>query len=173
MKRSFLAATVAGLLATGSVLAAGYYTTGLDSAAFPLTGAETIPADTNLSGGRSPQSESITVNRLKSYARAIYALADAASIALDASLGEVFSVTLGGNRTLATPSNAQSGKVIRVIVKQDATGSRTLAYEGIYKWAGIGNPTPTINATPNSISVLQFIYNGTNWLGSYDLGYTP
>lgn len=173
MKRSFLSALVAGLLVTGGALAAGYYTNGLDSASFPLTGAETIPADTNLSSGRSPQSESITVNQLKGYARTTSALTDGANVAINASLAEVFTLTLGGNRTLDTPTNLQTGKVYRIIVAQDGTGSRTLSYQGIYKWPGIGGVAPVINVSPSSLSVLTFLYNGTNLLGSSSLGYTP
>ena len=173
MKRTFYLALLAGLLAAGGAIAAGFYTNGLTAASFPLTGAETIPADTNLSGGREPQSESITVNQLKSYARTTSALTDAASVTIDASLAEVYTLTLGGNRTLATPSNLQTGKVFRIIVAQDGTGSRTLAYQGIYKWPGIGGTAPVINVSASSLSVLTFLYNGTNLLGSSSLGYTP
>lgn len=51
--------------------AAGFYTNGLPPAGgtqypstLPLTGAETIPADTNLASGQNPQSESISVSQL-------------------------------------------------------------------------------------------------------------
>lgn len=53
-------------------------------------------------------------------------LTDAATIALDASLGNHFKVTLAGNRTLGVPTNAVDGQKIMIEVIQDATGSRTL-----------------------------------------------
>lgn len=64
MKRLLGGVTAAFLLATSVAWGAGIYTNGLPAATSPLTGAETIPADTNLSGGQYPQTESITVNQL-------------------------------------------------------------------------------------------------------------
>lgn len=57
--------------------------------------------------------------------KTVVSLTDAATVALDASLGSVFKVTLGGNRTLAI-TNPTDGQVIELIVTQDGTGSRTL-----------------------------------------------
>lgn len=56
----------------------------------------------------------------------VVTLTDAATIALDASLGNHFKVTLAGNRTLGVPTNAVDGQKIMIEVIQDATGSRTL-----------------------------------------------
>jgi hypothetical protein len=39
-----------------------------------------------------------------------------------------FSVTLGGNRTLANPSNQTAGQSGTIVMTQDGTGSRTLAF---------------------------------------------
>lgn len=57
---------------------------------------------------------------------AAVALTDGASVALDASAGSSFRLTLGGNRTLAAPSNPTDGQVIELELTQDGTGSRTL-----------------------------------------------
>jgi hypothetical protein len=55
-------------------------------------------------------------------------VADAATITLDGSLGLNFHVpSLGGNRTLANPTNFKSGQSGRIRMAQDATGGRTLA----------------------------------------------
>ncbi|HEX8637128.1 MAG TPA: hypothetical protein VF692_03620, partial [Pyrinomonadaceae bacterium] len=54
-------------------------------------------------------------------------LTDAATIATDAALGNVFRVTIAGNRTLGNPTNAVDGQVADWEIKQDATGSRSLA----------------------------------------------
>lgn len=53
-------------------------------------------------------------------------LTDGATINTDASLGNHFRVTLGGNRTLANPTNAEDGQRILFEITQDGTGSRTL-----------------------------------------------
>lgn len=57
----------------------------------------------------------------------VVALTDAATIATDASAGDVFSVTLGGNRTLGVPTNPEDGMRKTWRIRQDGTGSRTLA----------------------------------------------
>jgi len=62
----------------------------------------------------------------KSQVTAEETLTDAATIAVDASLSNAFKVTLGGNRTLAEPTNGVAGQTISIRVIQDGTGSRTL-----------------------------------------------
>ena len=56
------------------------------------------------------------------------ALSDGANIATDASLSNVFTVTLGGNRTLDNPTNLVAGRTYVWVITQDGTGGRTLAY---------------------------------------------
>lgn len=53
-------------------------------------------------------------------------LTDASSVVTDASLSNQFRVSLGGNRTLANPTNAFDGQLVMWSIKQDAVGSRTL-----------------------------------------------
>ena len=57
----------------------------------------------------------------------VVALTYASTLATDAEAGEIFDVTLTGNATLANPTNPVSGKTIRWRIKQDGTGSRTVA----------------------------------------------
>ena len=72
---------------------------------------------------------------------AVVSLTDAASISVNAALGNLFRVTLGGNRTLANPSGGTDGQMIRVEVTQDGSGSRTLAYGTAYDFGSAGTPT--------------------------------
>jgi hypothetical protein len=67
---------------------------------------------------------------------AFVALTDAETIATNASLSNHFSVTLEGNRTLANPTNMRDGGIYNWRIKQDGTGSRTLAYGSKFKWPG-------------------------------------
>ncbi len=84
------------------------------------------------------------------------ALTDAASIATDASLSNTFTVTLGGNRTLANPTNLQDGVILNWFIKQDGTGSRTLAYGSNFKWPG--GSAPTLTATANATDMITGQY---------------
>ena len=70
----------------------------------------------------------------------ILTLTDAASIAVDFSKGNNFLVTIGGNRTLAAPTNAVAGQTGNIYVIQDGTGSRTLAYNTAYQFVSAAVP---------------------------------
>ena len=49
-------------------------------------------------------------------------LTDGATINWDASTQDVCKLTLGGNRTLAAPTNSTTGQFISILVIQDGTG---------------------------------------------------
>ena len=74
-------------------------------------------------------------------------LTDAANVATDASLSNHFTLTLGGNRTLDNPTNLQNGVVLNWKIKQDGTGSRTLAYGSKFKWPSGTAPVLTTTAS--------------------------
>lgn len=85
-------------------------------------------------------------------------LTDAATISVDASMGNLFTVTLGGNRTLGAPTNGKQGQMIVFRIAQDATGSRTLAFNSVYRFS-TDIPSPTLSTAANAIDYLGFIYN--------------
>ena len=86
-------------------------------------------------------------------------LTDAATVATDLSLANNFEVTLGGNRTLGAPTNVVAGQsgVIRVV--QDGTGSRTLAYNSVFKFPG--GTAPTLTTTANAVDLLAYHVEST------------
>jgi hypothetical protein len=98
----------------------------------------TIPASTTTLAGLA-----VTQSFTKAQRGSVVALTDAATIAVDLSLGNNFSVTLAGNRTLGAPTNQTAGQSGVIVVTQDGTGSRTLAYNSVYKFAGGTAPTLT------------------------------
>lgn len=84
----------------------------------------------------------------------ISALTDGATITPDFSLANNYSVTLGGNRTLANPTNLTAGASGAIFISQDGTGSRTLAF-GSY-WSFSGGTAPTLTTTASAIDVLVY-----------------
>lgn len=102
------------------------------------------------------------------HADAVVELTDGATIELDAALGKIFTVTLGGNRTLANPSNLRKGMEFYVRITQDGTGSRTLALGDLYICP---SGTNTLTATAAAIDLLHCLYDGTNILTRYSLAY--
>lgn len=94
-----------------------------------------------------------------------FALTDAATIAVNCDNANVFTVTLGGNRTLGNPTNLKAGGTYVFVVTQDGTGSRTLAYGSAYNFpAGVA---PVLTTTAAAVDVLAFVSpDGTNLYGN-------
>lgn len=90
-------------------------------------------------------------------------LTDAASISWDLDTQPSAVVTLADNRTLAAPTNQKAGATYILIVKQDATGSRTLTFDAVYKFAG--GTAPTLTTTANAVDILTFVSDGTYMYG--------
>jgi hypothetical protein len=84
----------------------------------------------------------------------LVALTDAATIAVDFAAGYNFSVTLAGNRTLGNPSSTKNGQTGAIVVNQDATGSRTLAYSA--NWEFATGVAPVLSTAPNTKDVLFY-----------------
>lgn len=87
-------------------------------------------------------------------AAALVTLTDAATVAVDLAAGINFVLTLGGNRTLGAPTNAKPGASGVIVVKQDATGSRTLAYNTAWKFFG---GAPTLSTAANAVDVISYV----------------
>ena len=85
---------------------------------------------------------------------AITALTDGATITPDFALANNYSVTLGGNRTLANPTNIVAGQSGVIAVSQDGTGSRTLAYGSYFKFAA--GSAPTLTTTASAVDLIAY-----------------
>ena len=91
-------------------------------------------------------------------------LTDGPTINWDTSVGSVATVTLGGNRAMAAPTNLKIGSYILHVV-QDGTGGRTLTWNSVFKWpAGVA---PVLTTTGNRRDLFSFVCDGTNLYGSY------
>ena len=66
-------------------------------------------------------------------APAVVNLTDAATIAVDASQGNDFRVTINGNRTLGNPANPADGQKMVLQVTQGTGGNFTLSYGTVYE----------------------------------------
>lgn len=97
-------------------------------------------------------------------------LADGATINWDLSANQVCSVTLAGNRTLAAPTNFKDGATYILIIKQDATGTRTLTFNPVYKFPG--GTAPTLTTAANAVDIITFISDGTNMYGVSQLNFS-
>lgn len=126
-------------------------------------GSGDLLAANNLSDVNSANLSRMNINQ------GLVTLVDGANISTDADLGNVFEVTLAGNRTLDNPTNLKAGATYIYFVKQDATGSRTLAYGSAFKW--YGGVTPVLSTDANAVDIITFVSDGTDMFGSIKRGY--
>jgi hypothetical protein len=85
---------------------------------------------------------------------AITALTDGATITPDFAVANNYSVTLGGNRTLADPTNLTAGQSGCIWITQDGTGSRTLAYGSA--WDFTGGTAPMLSTAASAVDCLVY-----------------
>lgn len=91
------------------------------------------------------------------------------SVAVDASLSNLFNLTMIGDCELANPSNLVAGQSMLFVIKQDGTGSHTLTFDTSYKFRqGI---TPVHSGTPDSVDLMSCVFDGTNLYCSYNRGF--
>lgn len=87
---------------------------------------------------------------------AFVTLTDGATVTPNATSTNNFIWTIGGNRTLANPTGLADGQEIRIVIKQDATGSRIITWGSKYKFSG---GAPALSTTANAYDVLICLYN--------------
>ena len=119
--------------------------------------------------GQEPNTKALTASDIAddliTSAKLNYAestLTDQATVTWDASTQDVCKLTLGGNRTLAAPTNNTTGQFISILVIQDGTGSRTLTWNAVFEFAA--DTAPTLTTTASKGDVFVFRYNGSKWL---------
>jgi len=75
-------------------------------------------------------------------------------INLDFRVANNHEVTLEGNSTLGSPVSPSGGQSGAVVIRQDGTGSRTLAYSG--GWSFAGGAAPTLTTTASGVDLLIY-----------------
>ena len=117
-----------------------------------------VPSDNTVTTAKLIDN-SVTSQKL-GYTEAI--LTDGATVTWNAETQDVCKLTLGGNRTLAAPTNGTTGQFISILVIQDGTGGRTITWNAVYEFAA--DTAPTLTATANLGDLFTFRYNGAKWL---------
>lgn len=117
--------------------------------------------------GTSTPSANLDVSGSVNFSKANYlsqTLTDASTINWDTSAGVIATVTLGGNRTMAAPTNLKIGTYILHVI-QDGSGGRTLTWNSVFKWTAA--TAPTLTTAANRRDIFSFICDGTNLYGSF------
>jgi len=152
-----------GTLSTGAVLAGVTLTLGSDASGdtYYRNGSGVL---TRLAKGDDDEVLTLA-NGIPSWAAAggggggqttgVVALSDGANISTDASAGNIFTITLGGNRTLDNPTNLTIGHEYLFRILQDGTGSRTLGYGSSFSWSG--GSAPVLSTAAAAVDVIVAI----------------
>jgi len=90
----------------------------------------------------------------------ITALSDGSTITIDMATACHHSVTLGGNRTFAAPSNQVVGQAGSIFITQDGTGSRTASFNSAFKF--VGGTAPTLTTTAAAVDRIDYIILSSN-----------
>ena len=107
------------------------------------------------------------------YASTPQTLADGSPISWNPALGLNAGVTLVGNRTLSFSTAPPTGAYGTLVVKQDATGGRTLSLPSVANKILGSTSTTTIglSAAANAIDIVNFCFDGTNYFWNVGQGY--
>ena len=110
----------------------------------------------------------ITKPLLKDYSETINVIAaTSVTTAIDVSLGNVVDMTLDNNPTLTftNPAPTGTGGSFTLVLRQDASGSRTVTWPGSVRWAGA--TAPTLTTTASKVDIITFVTmdEGTKWYG--------
>jgi hypothetical protein len=130
------------------------------------TGTLTLPTSTDTLVGRATTdtltNKTLTNPTITNYTETPYSANSSTAITLALTNGTVQIITLTGNATITMPT-AVSGKSFTLLLKQDATGSRTVT------WTTVSWPSataPTITSTASKMDKYVFISDGTYWYGA-------
>ena len=85
----------------------------------------------------------------------ITTLTDGATVTPDFAASNNYVLTLGGNRTIANPTNLTAGQSGSIFLVQDGTGSRTAAW-GSY-WDFAGGTAPTLTTTASAVDRIDYV----------------
>lgn len=115
---------------------------------------------TSVDGVTPNTSGAVTLNAVR--AKAPVTLTDAETITTDATLANVFRVTLAGTpRTLDNPTGMVDGQRLTWEITQDATGGRTLSFGAAFAF-GTDLPSVTLSTTPGVTDILGAQYHAAS-----------
>lgn len=132
-------------------------------------GSGNFAAGTLTLGGITLSGGTVSSPKLQAYSEAIGVVGNVSgSVSVDLNLANVFTYTLTGTTTFTftNPPAAGTNKPFTLIIRQDATGSRTATFTGA-KWTD--SIAPVLTTTPNRYDVFTFftVDGGSSYFATY------
>lgn len=81
------------------------------------------------------------------------------AVTYDCPTSNSFYTVLTENVTINAPANPIDGQTINILLKQDATGGRTVTWNAVFRFSG--GSAPTMTATANKADLYKGVYNIT------------
>lgn len=106
--------------------------------------------------------KTLTAPTITGYTESVVTANTGTAYTISLTSGTVQILTLTGNCTFTFPT-ATAGQSFLLVLKQDATGGRTVTWAASVKWPG--GTAPTITSTASKYDLYGFTADGTNWFG--------
>lgn len=103
----------------------------------------------------------LTNPTVTNYVETLFSANTGTALTVNLANGTVQRLTLTGNATITMPT-AVAGKSFIIMLRQDATGSRSVTWSTVV-WPG--GTAPTITGTANKMDMFSFFSDGTSWFG--------
>ena len=130
----------------------------------------TLTGVVGLTATQTLTNKTLTNPTVTNYVETPFTANSSTAITLDLTNGTVQIITLTGNATITMPT-ATAGKSFVLLLKQDATGSRTVTWSTV-KWHS--GTAQTITSTASKQDIFSFFADGTIWYGvTVGQNYTP
>lgn len=146
-------------------------TTGTTAASwdYELIGFTTATGTGNVVLATNP---TLTKPTITNYVETPYSATVTSTVTIDLANGtvQILTMTTATNLAVTMPTSPVSGQSFILILKQPASGTANAVTWTTVKWSG--GTTPTVTATVGKADVFTFVYDGTNWYGSYVQNYT-
>lgn len=141
-------------------------------AAITLAGTSTVFADyPSERAVMTDVVQTLSNKKIQAYSETVTAASSSTTYTADLSTANVFNVSMTGNCTFTFSGPPVSGTSFSftLILKQDATGSRTATWPASVKFPNAS--TPTLTTTANKTDIFNFITvdGGTNYFGALSL----
>jgi len=158
------AATAASTYLTSATAASTYQTQAGMSGYLATSAIGTTVQSYDADTAKTDVAQNFTAAQRGSYVT----LTDAATVAIDLSLGNHYQVVLGGNRVIGAPTNVVAGQsgVIRLV--QDGTGSRTASWNSVFKFPG--GTAPTLTTGANLVDLVAYHVESTTRIAARFIG---
>jgi len=145
------------------------YSTNTPNTLVQRDGSGNFAAGTLVLTGLSMGGGTILSPKFQAYNEAVNVVGNVSgSVSVDLSTANIFTYTLTGTTTFTftNPPSAGTSKPFTLIVRQDATGSRTASFTAA-KWTD--GTAPTLTTTPNKYDVFTFftVDGGVSYFATY------